>query len=70
MNRTIKDATVKRCHYDTHDQVSRHLGDVIDAYNAARRLKTRRGPTPYDFICQTWTKEPERFDLNPLQARD
>ncbi|MEM7696686.1 MAG: IS481 family transposase, partial [Pseudomonadota bacterium] len=37
------------------------------AYNYARRLKTLRGLTPYEFICQTWTKQPERFTFNPLQ---
>ncbi len=33
MNRTIKDATVKRYHYDEHAQLERHLGDFIAAYN-------------------------------------
>jgi hypothetical protein len=27
MNRTIKDATVKRYHYDDHDQLRRHLAE-------------------------------------------
>ena len=40
MNRTIKDATVKRYYYDTHDQLRNHLADFIKAYNYARRLKT------------------------------
>lgn len=40
MNRTIKDATVKRYHYDSHDQLRTHLADFIAAYNFARRLKT------------------------------
>ena len=40
MNRTIKEATVKRYHYDTHDQLRRHLADFVAAYNFARRLKT------------------------------
>ena len=35
MNRTIKEATVKRFHYDDHDQLRRHLQDFIDAYNSA-----------------------------------
>jgi transposase InsO family protein len=65
MNRTIKDATVKRYHYDNHDQLRTHLGLFVDAYNHARRLKTLRGLTPYEFVCQVWTKEPERFRLNP-----
>jgi transposase InsO family protein len=65
MNRTIKDATVKRYHYDTHDQLRTHLQLFVDAYNHARRLKTLRGLTPYEFICQTWTREPDRFKINP-----
>src|ERR1700761_3510934 len=40
MNRTIKDATVKRYFYETHDQLRTHLRDFVDAYNFARRLKT------------------------------
>lgn len=65
-NRTIKDATVKRFHYDDHDQLGRHLTDFISAYNFGRRLKTLKGLTPYEFICKCWTSEPERFILKPL----
>ena len=66
MNRTIKEATVKRYHYDSHDQLDRHIGDFVAAYNFARRLKTLRGLTPYEYICTVWTKEPERFRLDPI----
>ena len=66
MNRTIKEATVKRFHYDDHQQLTRHLSDFINAYNYGRRLKTLKGLTPYEFICKCWTKEPERFSLNPI----
>ncbi|WP_395696645.1 IS481 family transposase [Methylocella sp.] len=65
MNRTIKDATVKRFHYDSHEQLERHLADFVSAYNFARRLKTLKGLTPYEFICRQWTNEPERFTLDP-----
>ena len=65
MNRTVKEATVKRYHYDSHDQLRAHLNLFVDAYNHARRLKTLRGLTSYEFICQVWTKEPERFRLDP-----
>lgn len=65
MNRTIKDATVKRFHYDDHALLRRHLQDFVNAYNFARRLKTLKGLTPYEFICKCWTSEPERFTLNP-----
>ena len=33
MNRTIKEATVKRYHYDSHQQLDAHLCVFIDAYN-------------------------------------
>ena len=67
MNRTIKDATVKRFHYDDHDQLRLHLADFIGAYNFGRRLKTLSGLTPYEYICKIWTTEPDRFTLNPIQ---
>lgn len=66
MNRTIKDATVKRFYYETHDQLRRHLGDFVNAYNFAKRLKTLKGLTPYEAICKSWTKEPARFILDPI----
>ncbi|KMO31180.1 integrase [Methylobacterium variabile] len=65
MNRTIKGATVKRYHYASHDELRQHLQLFVDAYNYGRRLKTLRGLTPYEFIYQNWTKEPERFRLDP-----
>jgi transposase InsO family protein len=67
MNRTIKDATVKRYYYDSHDQLRVHLGTFVSAYNFGRRLKTLKGLTPYEFICKKWTTEPQRFNINPLQ---
>jgi transposase InsO family protein len=66
MNRTIKDATVKRFHYDGHDQLRAHLADFLAAYNFARSLKTLNGLTPYEYICKIWTSEPDRFILDPI----
>ena len=66
MNRTIKEATVKRFHYDTHDQLRTHLMDFMAAYNFARRLKTLSGLTPYEYICKVWTSEPDRFIVDPI----
>jgi transposase InsO family protein len=67
MNRTIKEATVQRYHYDSHEQLRRHLDDFVNAYNFGRRLKTLKSLTPYEFICRRWTSQPERFTRNPLQ---
>src|SRR5215213_7895103 len=69
MNRTLKDATVRRYHYESHDQLRAHLQlfleaynylevyNYLEAYNYARRLKTLRGLTPYDW---TWTPALEK----------
>ena len=67
MNRTIKDAIVRRFYYESHEQLRRHLADFISAYNYGRRLKTLKGLTPYEFICKAWASNPERFSINPLQ---
>ncbi|KFA11420.1 integrase [Xanthomonas vasicola pv. musacearum NCPPB 2005] len=63
MNRTIKEATVKRFHDDDHVQLQQHLANFIDAYNYGRRLKALQGLTPYEFICKQWASEPERFKV-------
>jgi transposase InsO family protein len=65
MNRTLKEATVKRFYDETHDQLRSHLADFVAADNFAKRLKTLKGLTPYEYICKVWTKEPERFRLKP-----
>jgi hypothetical protein len=62
-----KTATVKRYLYDTHDQLRTHLRGFVDASNFARRLKTLRGLTPYEFICKAWTSERRGFTISPLQ---
>ena len=66
MNRTLKEATVKRYHYESHEALRRHLYAFLLAYNHARRLKTLKGLTPYEYICRQWEREPERFRLTPL----
>ncbi len=65
MNRTIKDATVKRFHYNSHDQLRRHLDDFIAVYNFVPRLKRLHGLTPYEFMCKAWADELDRFTQNP-----
>lgn len=60
MNRTIKDATVKRYDY----QFKAHLHSFVMAHNFVQRLKTLRGLTPYEYIRKQWTAEPERFIVN------
>lgn len=65
MNRTIKEATVSRYHYTSHEELKKHLHAFLMAYNLTSRLKTLKGKSPYDFIKAVWTTEPERFITNP-----
>ena len=58
MNRTLKDATVKRHYYENHDQLRSHLTDFATAYHFAHRLQTLKVLTPYEFICKAWINEP------------
>jgi transposase InsO family protein len=59
--------SVERFYYESHDQLRSHLSDFVAAYNFARRLKTLKCLTPYEFIRKAWATQPERFRLNPLR---
>jgi len=60
MNRTLKEATVKRYYYESHEQLRAHLHAFVIAYNFAKRLKTLKGLTPYEHICNAWADQPDR----------
>lgn len=65
MNRTLKEATVRRYHYQTHDDLRAHLKTFLDAYNFAKRLKTLKGLTAFEFIAKAYTENPQRFRFHP-----
>lgn len=67
MNRTIKEATVKRYHYEDRAPLRQYLHYVIAAYNFGRRLKILKGLTPYAVICKQWARESEPFKYDPLR---
>lgn len=52
MNRTIKDATVKRFHYDSRDQLRTRLADFLAAYDFARRFN---GLAAHEYIVKIRT---------------
>lgn len=68
MNSTLKEATVLRYHYDSHDQLRGHLAAYLAAYNFAKRLKTLRGLTPHEYICKCWTEKPGSVQAERLPA--
>ena len=72
MNRTLKEATVKkRYHCDSHDQLRRHLADFLAAYNFARRLETLGGLTPYEYISRSGLQRPtDSSSIQSITCRD
>jgi transposase InsO family protein len=66
MNRTLKEATVRRYYYESHDQLREHLAAFVNAYNFAKRLKTLKGLTPFEYVTKCWTDQPNRFKVNPI----
>ena len=64
-NRPIKEATVKRFHYQSTQELNGHLQAFLLAYNHAKRLKTLRGLTPHEFVCAQWQKNPTIFTRDP-----
>lgn len=66
MSRTIKEAAVKRFHYDGHEQLCTRFANFMAANNFVRRLKIISGPTPYEYIAKILTSEPDRFIIDPI----
>jgi len=65
MNRTVKDATVKIFHYEDLESLKAHILAFVTAYNFAKHLKALRWRTPFQAICDAWTKDPSIFRINP-----
>ena len=58
-NRTIKEATVQRFHYQTRQEFNEHLRTFLLAQNHAKQLKTL--PPPHEFVCAQWQNNPTTF---------
>ncbi|MFH5946852.1 IS481 family transposase [Roseomonas xinghualingensis] len=65
MNRTVKDATIKAFHYPGLDALKAHVLAFITAYNFAKHLKALRWRTPFQAVCDAWTKDTTIFKINP-----
>ena len=64
-NRTVKEATIKAYHYENLESLKAHVCAFVSAYNFAKHLKAIRWKTPFEAICQAWTKTPKVFKLDP-----
>ena len=64
-NRTIKDATTKTYHYDNIIQFEKHLQEFLLVYNFAKRLKSLKFKTPFEFLAEKFKNNPTLFYQNP-----
>ncbi len=55
------DRTSKLAFAELHQRTTRAVAKAF-----LNRLKSLKGPTPYEFIVKCWTDEPSRFRLNPI----
>jgi hypothetical protein len=65
MNRTIKDPTGKIFHYDDPHSLKAHVLPFVTAYNFAKPLKALKWRTPYQVICEAWTKSSRNLQNQP-----
>ena len=65
MHRTVKDATVRSFHDDAHADLQAHVAAFVTAFNFAKHLKALRWRTPFQAVCDAWTKDPAPFKINP-----
>lgn len=66
MYRTIKEATVKKYYYETHEKIKDHIHSFIYTYYLDNRLKALKDLTVLDYINKCWNEEPDNFKTIPL----
>jgi len=65
MNKIIKSHTVKLYHYDSLEELKKHVMSFLLLYNYQKKLKALKFKTPYDTMIQIYQNNPEYFKLNP-----
>ncbi|MBD3799055.1 MAG: transposase, partial [Epsilonproteobacteria bacterium] len=66
-NKTIKNATTKTYHYETTEELKRHLMSYLLYYNHQKKLKALKFKTPYATLLEKFDSNPELFKENPYQ---
>ncbi len=69
MNGTLKEATVKKFYYQTHQHLKEHLQTFLMAYNFAKRLKTLKGLFPFGSSALLGRKTPTGLLSTPSTTR-
>src|SRR5918997_1702144 len=65
MNRTVKEATIRAFHYPDLEALKAHVLSFVAADNFAEHLKRLRWRTPFQAVCDAWTRDPAPFRIDP-----
>jgi transposase-like protein len=65
MIRSLKDATVRAYHYESIQELRRHVSDYLAAYNFAKQLKALKWRTPYETLKALYRSRAELFRTSP-----
>ena len=65
MNRTVKEATIKAFHHPDLKALKAHVLSFVAAYDFAKHLKRLRWRTPFQAVCDAWTRDPAPFRIDP-----
>src|SRR5262245_18438286 len=68
MNRTIKDATVKRFHYETHDELPAHLADLRQRLQLCQASQDPQGPHALRIHLQGLDERPRAIHPQSVPA--
>lgn len=64
-NKTIKNNTTKTYHYETIEELKRHLMSYLLYYNHQKKLKALKFKSPYAILLEKFDLNPELFKENP-----
>ena len=71
LNRTLKEETVKRYYYKTHDQLRSHRADLRLGLQLRPSANDPGGLSPYEHICEAWTNsQTTSSPIRPSKCRD
>ena len=65
-NKTIKENTTKKYHYETKEELEKHLIHFINFYNFWRKLKSLKFKTPFEKAEEEFEKNWNIFSINPV----
>jgi transposase InsO family protein len=64
-NRVLKSYTTKEYHYETQEEIKKHMMAFLLVYNFKRPLRALKFQTPYATIIKWFEQKPQIFKQNP-----